>query len=92
MSGMKVRVKYCGGCNPRFDREAEFERLEVAFPDAEFVVMGDDEGPFDYVIVLCGCPAACASHEDLHGAHGKTVVTSEEECRPLQDILRAISK
>ena len=89
---MKVRVKYCGGCNPRYDRRVELGRLKVAFPEAEFVEMGDDDGPFEYVIVLCGCSAVCASHEDLHGKYGKTVTSSAEECQPLEDILRAIPK
>ena len=87
---MKIRVKYCGGCNPRYDRKAVTERLRAAFPESEFVEAGDDEGPFDHVIVLSGCSAACASHEDLHGTYGKTVPTSQEECNGLEDILRAI--
>ena len=89
---MKVRVKYCGGCNPRYDRRAVTERLRAAFPEDEFIEMGDDEGPFDHVIVICGCPAACASHENLHGAHGKTVVSSEEECAALEGILQNVPK
>ena len=89
---MKIRVKYCGGCNPRYDRKAVTERLRAAFPEDTFVEGGDDEGPFDHVIVLCGCSAVCASHEDLHGTHGKTVTGSEEECKSLEDILRAIPK
>lgn len=87
---MAVRVKYCGGCNPRYDRRAVTERLRAAFPQTEFVEMGDDEGEFDHVIVLCGCPAACASHEGLRGIHGKTVVDSAEESEKLESILRSI--
>ena len=65
---MKVRVKYCGGCNPRYDRKAEVARLRAAFPDIEFAETGD-EGPFDHVVVICGCSAAfgAAPHE-LAGA------------------------
>ena len=85
-------MKYCGGCNPRYDRKAVVERLKTAFPDTEFVETGDDDGPFDHVIVLCGCSATCASHEDLQGKHGKTVTSSEEECRHLEEILRSVPK
>ncbi len=88
---MRVRVKYCGGCNPRYDRKAALERLQAAFPDDTFVATDDGGGPFDHVVVLCGCPAACASHEDLRGRRGKTVVTSEEESLNLEGILRAVA-
>ena len=87
---MAIRVKYCGGCNPRYDRRAVTEKLRAAFPQAEFVEMGDDEGEFDHVIVLCGCPAACAAHEGLVGRHGKTVVDSAGQSEELEDVLRAI--
>ena len=89
---MKVRVKYCGGCNPRFDRKEVMERLKASFPKAEFVESGDDEGPFDRVVVLCGCSASCASHEDLCGMHGKVVVSSAEESEGLEEFLRSVPK
>ena len=88
---MNIRVKYCGGCNPRYDRRAEIDRLKTAFQSASFVEMGDDGGPFDHVIVLCGCSAECAEHGNLHGIHGKTVMSSAEECVSLESTLRAIS-
>lgn len=87
---MKVRVKYCGGCNPRYERRAVTERLKAAFPQAGFVETGDDEGPFDHVAVICGCSAACAMHGDLHGTYGKTVVSSAGESEGLENALRSI--
>lgn len=74
----KIRVKYCGGCNPRFDRKAITEDIRIVFPQAE-VVERHAEAPVDLVTVICGCPASCASHEDLHGEYGKIVISSEEE-------------
>ena len=88
---MKVRVKYCGGCNPRFDRRAVTKRLQSEFLQIEFVETGDGEGPFDYVAVICGCPAECASHEDLSGLHGKTVISSAEERGELEKIFQSVS-
>lgn len=84
---MKIRVKYCGGCNPRYDRKAVTERLRTEFPEDEFIEMGD-EGPYDRVVVICGCPSACASHEDLHGLYGKKVMSSDEEYAAVCEFLR----
>ena len=33
---MTVGIKYCGGCNPRYDRVAAARRLEAAFPGLTF--------------------------------------------------------
>lgn len=88
---MRVRIKYCGGCNPRYDRKAVVERLRAEFPEDEFIEMGD-EGPFDRVIVICGCSATCASHEDLYGLRGKTVLSTDEEYAALCESLRENSE
>lgn len=74
----KIRVKYCGGCNPRYDRKAVTEAIRLACPQAE-VIERHEDGPVDFVTVICGCPAACASHEELQGRHGKVVISSHEE-------------
>ena len=84
---MKVRVKYCGGCNPRYDRKAVVDKLHAAFPQTEFVG-GGEEGDVDYVAVVCGCHAACADHDALTGLHGKMLTTSDEEYERLAEAIR----
>jgi hypothetical protein len=54
----KVALKYCGGCNPGFDRVAYVESVKsAAGPVIEWVTL-DDEG-FDTVLLICGCETAC---------------------------------
>jgi 4-hydroxybutyrate CoA-transferase len=74
---VKVRIKYCGGCNPRFDRKYLVTKLRAAFPQIHIVEM-HDESPNDIVAVICGCSVACVDHENLHGRYGKIVITSEK--------------
>lgn len=52
-------VRYCGGCNPRYDRAALVHSLEVSFPEVPFEPFRPES---DYIAVLavCGCPAQCA--------------------------------
>lgn len=88
---MKIRVKYCGGCNPRYDRKAVTEHLRKEFPESEWIERYED-APFDFVVVLCGCTAACANHADLHGIKGKIVVKSEAESQEIGEILRSLSE
>lgn len=30
---MKIGIKYCGGCNPRYDRSHEVDKLKKRFPN-----------------------------------------------------------
>lgn len=56
---MTVAVKYCGGCNPRYDRTAALTEISTALPGARFISAAP--GRFtDALLVLCGCPARCA--------------------------------
>jgi hypothetical protein len=53
-----VALKYCGGCNPNFDRVAYAEKIKsAAGPDIEWVTL-DDEG-LDAVLLITGCETAC---------------------------------
>lgn len=88
---MKIRVKYCGGCNPRFDRKAVAEALRAACREAE-VIERHAEEPMDFVTVICGCPAACASHADLAGRRGKIVVSSKEESEKMLATVKGLCR
>ena len=62
-----VGVKYCGGCNPRYDRVALVQQLAAAFPRLSFSHARPEE-PGDILLVVCGCSARCA---DLTGLEGR---------------------
>ena len=59
-----VGVRYCGGCNPRYDRVAAVRELQRRFPEAVFA---PGEPGHSLVLVACGCSARCADVSDLHG-------------------------
>ena len=63
---MKIGVKYCGGCNPRYDRGAFVEGLKARYPDAEFQSARPQER-YDQVLVVCGCAARCADVSAIRG-------------------------
>ena len=83
---MVIAVKYCGGCNPRYDRVKFVQDLQEEFPECGFY---DAEEPNpDFVIVVCGCPVPCVSHVHINGRFGKFVVTSLDDREPLTENLR----
>ena len=54
-----VGVKYCGGCNPLFDRAQRLREVEQACPDVLFDYF-TPEGKYDIILVINGCLKACA--------------------------------
>ena len=57
-----VGVRYCGGCNPRYDRVALLRQLEMLLPELDFVPATAGVS-YDAVIAVCGCEARCAGVE-----------------------------
>jgi hypothetical protein len=66
---LKVEIKYCGGCNPYYDRVALVERIKSRLKDrAEFVSPSNDD--VDLVLAVQGCQTACA---DLSPFQSQTI-------------------
>ena len=56
---LKVAIKYCGGCNPDYDRVALAERIKQSLNGkVEFV--SPEDGNIDVLLAIEGCKTACA--------------------------------
>ena len=54
----RVALKYCGGCDPGFDRVELFTRIRAAGGDSiEWVSLDDQD--FNTILVIAGCDRAC---------------------------------
>ncbi|MGI6057307.1 MAG: MaoC family dehydratase [Bilifractor sp.] len=65
MTQARIGIKYCGGCNPRYDRVSEVAALISQFP--EFIFQYDTGVYCPVWIVVCGCQSACCPTDDLSG-------------------------
>lgn len=61
-----IGLRYCGGCNPWYDRVAAVERLRALHPELRFVPARPGRR-YPAVLVVCGCPARCADVSGLEG-------------------------
>ena len=66
---LKVRIKYCGGCNPYYDRVALVKRIESRLQGEVEFVSTEIDG-VDLILAVEGCQTACA---DLESYQGKTI-------------------
>jgi 4-hydroxybutyrate CoA-transferase len=60
----RIRIKYCGGCNPGYDRSFLVERIKTRMGDAVKWVSSE---PYDLVIAVQGCETACADLAEFEG-------------------------
>jgi len=67
---LRVGVKYCGGCNPEYDRVALVEQIEKRSGEKiDFTPYGN--GKVDLIMaVVHGCKTACA---DMSGFEGTEI-------------------
>ncbi|MCQ5030968.1 hypothetical protein NE547_15790 [Flavonifractor sp. DFI.6.63] len=61
---MEEAVKYCGGCNPRYDRIILVRRLEAALGHSLLPARAGVY--YKSLYVICGCTAHCADISALH--------------------------
>ncbi|MDD6191024.1 MAG: hypothetical protein PUB75_05485 [Firmicutes bacterium] len=60
---MKCGIKFCGGCNPRYDRGAACREIKKTLENDNIEFMNaTEEEVFDNLLVIGGCSACCASH------------------------------
>ncbi|MBP2639608.1 MAG: hypothetical protein H6Q66_559 [Firmicutes bacterium] len=59
MKGKHVSIKFCGGCNPRYERGAVARKISERII-AQGAVSSYNQLDADLVIFLSGCSASCA--------------------------------
>jgi hypothetical protein len=60
-----IGIKYCGGCNPVIDRVNLVREIERLLPHCYKIVNDEYSKKWDVGILVCGCPTACADHQEV---------------------------
>lgn len=69
---LKVGLKYCGGCNPEYDRVTLVKQMERELQDVVEFVAPDTEG-IDLILAVQGCRTACADLTSFRGLKIRTI-------------------
>jgi len=65
MAKARIGIRYCGGCNPHYERVATVERVQSLVENG-FLFLRHDQEDLDGLIAVNGCLRACAA-KDLDG-------------------------
>ena len=86
---IRVAIKYCGGCDPGFDRVEYFESIRAALGGNVFWTRMDD-GPYEALLLICGCDTACP--EDDIGSGVRTIRLTDRRKTPAEVAAEILEK
>ncbi|HNV57598.1 MAG TPA: hypothetical protein PK953_09740 [Smithellaceae bacterium] len=79
--GKKVIVKFCGGCNPKYDRVAYWEEIKARAGDAVTWVAADFPRP-DGMLLICGCHSVCPLKHYNQADYGFFILVDSDRKSP----------
>lgn len=75
---MRIGLKFCGGCNPYYERGAEVQKLKNSFPQFLFEAVRTGEY-YDIILLVCGCARSCVCHYREAKAGRYVILKNPEE-------------
>lgn len=87
----RIGVKYCGGCNPGYDRVEITERVQFHFNN-RLSFLRHDEPEIDLLIFISGCHRACAGQNLTASKIPSCSVTGEDDLDKLVNWLKSLDQ
>ncbi|SKC36279.1 hypothetical protein [Maledivibacter halophilus] len=85
---MDIGVKYCGGCNVKYDRKKFLESLKKEYPFLKFHYAKENV-EYNIILILCGCFSCCADYKKLK-YKDKRIIVKEE--RDYEKVVKALNE
>ena len=63
-------VKFCGGCNPRYERMEALEKIKQLFSGKVKFDYAKEDTAYDFILIIGGCTNCCASYEQYQTKKG----------------------
>lgn len=87
----KIGIKYCGGCNPTYERVEMVERVQSRLENRFLFLRHDQEEP-DVLVLINGCPHSCATENLNHTNIPFLSIAGESHFETLIDWLSAFDE
>jgi 4-hydroxybutyrate CoA-transferase len=86
---LRIGIKYCGGCNPSYERVETVHRAQSQ-SNHPFHFVHHDRPDIDGMILMSGCQRACAV-QGLNRTMTHFSVTGENDFEALMDWLKSLA-
>jgi len=85
-----VAIKFCGGCNPTYDRLQYWEKIK-AETEGRINWTGADQPDAKAVLIICGCNTACPEKNFDPARYKMLLVVRDQETAPEELIKKIIA-
>ena len=87
----RIGLKYCGGCNPSYDRVEYVRKIrEVAGNRVEWVPL--DEGDFSALLLVSGCDKQCAEMAEYEETGCRVISVKDTGMLPKEILSRLLEE
>ncbi len=62
---MRCGVRFCGGCNPSYDRGKAYEHMKEELKDHIELEIAQEGQHYDTLLVIGGCSNCCAGYDQF---------------------------
>lgn len=85
---LNVGVRFCGGCNSRYDRGEAFKDLESSLKDTAKFSHAEEGKEYDLLLVIGGCTNCCASYNQSQTKRGVLKMWELEQLSSIEHAIR----
>ncbi len=86
---LNCTVKFCGGCNPRYDRGNAYREIVRDVGDIAAFSLPKEKTHYDLLLIIRGCTGCPYLYEDIDATH-RIICTSEEDVKHAPSKIRAL--
>ena len=89
---LRCTVKFCGGCNPRYDRGAAYQAVRSSLSDVAQFSYPEDGTHYDALLIIRGCTGCPYLYEEIDAAHRVIITESSQIADAIREIEQIASE
>lgn len=87
---LRCTVKFCGGCNPRYDRGEAYQTVRTSLADAASFSYPEDGVRYDVLLIIRGCTGCSYLYEEIDADH-RVIIDSKDGIPQAIETIRQLS-
>ena len=89
---LRCTVKFCGGCNPRYDRGEAYQTVRSSLSGAAEFSYPEDGASSDVLLIIRGCTGCPYLYEEIDAAHRVIITESSQIADAIREIEQIASE
>ena len=89
---LRCTVKFCGGCNPRYDRGEAYQTVRSSLSGAAEFPYPEDGASYDVLLIIRGCTGCPYLYEEIDAAHRVIITESPQIADAIREIEQIASE